>query len=196
MKYRAAVAYSFILSGLLLADPASAIIVVSVEPAFQSVNITDGTAAVGIVADIPEADAIVGWGLDLTLVGISVSIDNVAINEATFVAVFAPDMDGLAGLVPLDSVFGDDILLATITLSLDALGTTDFFLSDDNPDDPTEGFALDPPPVGQFADVDYIGGQIEVVPEPATSALLFMGFMVLLSRKFSLRRAVGIELMD
>jgi hypothetical protein len=160
----------------LAATPAWATITVSVSPANQIVNIADGTATIDIIANIPQADAIVGWGLDLGLLGSSVSVSSIAINDALFDGVAALDGDGLAALVdfPGTPVFSDpgDVLLATITLNLLLEGDTDLLLSDDNDSDLTEGFALAPPPAGAFAEVAYVDGMISVVPEPATACLL------------------------
>ncbi len=173
---------------LLGSSPAEATVVVSLSPANQSVDISDGTATVDIVAVIPQADAIVSWGLDINLLGSSVSVSGSAVNEPTWTAATGVDGDGLAGLVPSPpgtAIWSDpvEILLATVTLSLDSLGTTDLTLSDDNPADLSEGFALDPPPVGAFADVDYVAGSITVTPEPASLALLLLGGVTCLSRR-------------
>ncbi len=176
-------------AGVLLGPaPADATVVVSLSPANQVVPLVDGTATVDIVAVIPEADAIVGWGLDLDLFGTSVSVSGSAINEPTWTAVSGVDGDGLAGLVPTPpgtAIWSDPvaIVLATVTLSLDELGTTDLTLSDDNPADLSEGFALDPPPVGAFADVSYQPGSITVIPEPACLMLLMLGGAACVSRR-------------
>jgi hypothetical protein len=173
---------------LLAAAPAEATVVVSLSPANQVVDIGDGTATVDIIAVIPQADAIVGWGLDLELFGSSVSISGSAVNEPTWTATTGVDPDGLAGLVPLPpgtAIWSDPvaIVLATVTLSLDSLGATNLILSDDNPTDASEGFALDPPPVGEFADVTYVPGSITVTPEPASLVLLLLGGMACVSRR-------------
>lgn len=173
----------------VLATPAQATILVSIEPANQVVDIIDGTATVDIVAVIPQADAVVSWGLDLDLLaGTSVSFQSAMVNAPTWTAVASVDLDGLAGLAPTPPgapIWSDpaSILLATVTLSLDSLGVTSLGLSDNNPADLSEGFALDPPPVGAFANVNYVGATIEVVPEPtAMSLLLFAGSMVMIRR--------------
>ncbi|GJM24878.1 MAG: hypothetical protein DHS20C16_12930 [Phycisphaerae bacterium] len=173
---------------LLAAAPAKATVVVSLSPANQSVDIGDGTASVDIIAVIPQADAVVGWGLDLDLFGSSVSIGGASVNEPTWTAVSGTDLDGLAGLVPFSpgtAIWSDPvaIVLATVTLSLDSLGTTNLTLSDDNPADLSEGFALDPPPVGEFADVTYEPGSITVTPEPASLVFLLLGGMACVSRR-------------
>ena len=133
---------------------------------------------IDIVADIP--DAVVAWGLDLTIEdAIVLSPVGDPVIGPLWIAGYAPDGDGLAGLTYPSSVVGNDILLATITFSADAVGETDLLLSDDNPpphlsppNDLTEGFGLDPT---GFAEVTYQPGHVEVVPEPATLILLAFG---------------------
>ncbi|HRX87501.1 MAG TPA: PEP-CTERM sorting domain-containing protein [Phycisphaerae bacterium] len=165
---------------LIASAPALATIQVALLPASQTVNIADGTTTVDIVAVIPQADAIVSWGLDLGLSGTSVSYAGATVGPA-WTPTTGADGDAFAGLAPTppgSAIWSDPtaILLATVTLSLDSLGVTDLVLSDDNPADLTEGFALNPPPVGAFADVVYTGGTVNVViPEPASLALLALG---------------------
>ena len=60
-----------------------------------------------------------------------------------------------------------------------SLGSTDLMLSDNSPDDLTEGFAFFP---SGFAEVDYHGGTVTVVPEPASILLLAMGGLMLRRR--------------
>lgn len=162
-----------------LGGPAGATILVSFDPPSHDVVLDAGTATVDLVADIPETDAIVGWGLDLTIAGSSAALDSIAINEALFDAVFAPDGDGLAALVPQDSLWGDDIVLATLTFSLIELGPA-VLTASATPDDPTEGFPRDPA-VGGFAEVTYDTGLINVIPEPA-GLLLFAAFLLVRRR--------------
>ncbi len=186
--FMGAIATALVAGVLLGPAPAEATVVVSLSPANQVVPITNGTATVDIVAIIPQSDAIVGWGLDLDLLGLSVSVAGSAVNEPTWTAVSGADADGLAGLVPTPpgtAIWSDpvSIVLATVTFSLDSLGTTDLNLSDDNPSDLSEGFALDPPPVGAFADVTYQPGSITVTPEPASLMMLLLGGVACVSRR-------------
>jgi hypothetical protein len=167
--------------------PARAEITVFFDPAFQTVNIADGTASVDIVALVPEEDAIVSWGLDMDVFGSSVSISVAEVNALMFDPVTGLDGDPFAGLVPPEdgSVWGDPIpiVLATVTLSLDSEGMSTLSLSDNNPADLTEGFALNPPPAGAFAGVVYETGAINVVPEPTVAALLGLASAALLRRR-------------
>jgi len=165
-----------LLAGLLV-SPALATVMVSVQPAYQEPWLVWGTTTANIVADIPENEAIVGWGLDLGLVGTSVSIANVDI-ALPFDAAPTHDGDGLAGLLmPPASVFGNGVVLATITLTLNHLGDT-LLVPSYTANDLSEGLAL---ASGGFAQVQFVNGLVHVVPEPASLALL--GLVALLRRR-------------
>lgn len=165
----------------LLASPGLADILVSVDPAYQEVNIAAGTATVDLLADIPEADAIIAFGMDLDVLGGSVSFADFTPGPLFNAPAGTPDGDGIAGFItPFDDpVWGGGVVLGTATLSLDALG-----LSGLTPGatvgDLTEGFALVAP--GEFATAVYTGGEINVVPEPAALALLALSALVLRRR--------------
>ena len=165
----------------LLAGPALAgVIEVSISPVFQVVPLSNGTATIDILADIPEDVAIEGFGIDLTIGGamnVSYTALDVVIGPL-FDQAFAPDGDGLAGLVqPPAQVWGTDILLATITLQLNAVGLASLTPGDSNPwpgtGDLTEGFIN-----GGFVPVNYTAGAIQVTPEPASLALLALGLVL------------------
>lgn len=179
MRMKAVACAALLLSAL--ASPALATIVVSIEPSYQQVLLSAGTATVDIVADIPENEAIIGFGIDLGLVGSSVLIDSVAVNGPPPAGPFDPlptnDGDDLAGMIfPPGVLFGEDVLLATVTLSLEELGLTNLVPSH-TLGDLTEGF----PMVEGFAPVEYMPGSIDVIPEPASLALL--GVLALLRRR-------------
>lgn len=183
MVCKSKIVCAVLLVGFLAASPAAATITVYVDPPDKTVLLSEGTTTVDITADIPMEDAIVGWGMDLDLLGTSVSIANIAIGPLFDAAISNPDGDGLAALVPLGSLYGTDLLLATVTFNLNHLGSTGLVPNDDNPPDLTEGFALNPPPAGAFATVIYCCGAINVVPEPASLVLLALGGLVVLRRR-------------
>jgi len=153
---------------------ASATIVVDLDP-FNAVIPNPGqTVTIDIWADIPEAEAIVGWGMDADTFDWNIAtILGVTINTALFDPVTTPDGDGLGGLVPPGgSVWGNHVVLATLEVMGNNVGTTDLFMWDDNPSDLTEGFAIDPAMGGGFASVSYLSGIVTVLPEPASLGLL------------------------
>lgn len=174
---------SALLIGLMV-SPAIADIAVSLVPQDSVVELSGGPFTIDIVADIPEADKCVGWGLDLTILDplIADFTGSIVIGPSWTPA--APsenkDSDGLAGLAFPDGVFGDDILLATVEFQPLAYGTTGLELSDDYPADLTEGFALW---ASGFATVNYGVGSISVIPEPATLTLLVLGGLAALRRR-------------
>ena len=163
----------------LLVSPATAEIMVTMDPAASAVNIADGTAAVEIWADIPVEDAIVGFGFDADLTGTSAAFGGFAYNAALFMEMPDGDGDGIQGLVPLPGVVSGNVLLGEMTFSLVELGLTDVAFSA-TPGDLNEGFALETP--GEFAAVTYCGGCINVVPEPTALALLALGALALRRR--------------
>lgn len=170
-----------------LATPAWAAIDVYLAPV-DSYTTVGGTVAVDILADIPVGEPIVGWGLDLS---VDLPVGHVVAGSVVigplFDAVPTADGDDLAGYVHLDSLSGNGVLLATVTLMGDVLGDTPLTLGDNNafphvapPADLTEGFGLDPT---GFADVNYTGGVLHVIPEPATFALLVLGGLAVARRR-------------
>ncbi|MCG8408324.1 MAG: PEP-CTERM sorting domain-containing protein [Phycisphaerales bacterium] len=169
-----------LMAGFLATSSATATIVVSFDPPTQTVG-TGDVFTVDIVASIPENDATIGWGLDFDIA------DLLLVTQTATPPVIGPswdaagtlDGDGLAGLAPTPPGTGiwdanNPILLATIELQADLIneGVTALLLSDNNPADLTEGFALEPPPAGVFANVTYEPGEVTVIPEPTTLTLL------------------------
>jgi hypothetical protein len=163
---------------LLAAGIASAAqVTVRVEPPLTIVPIFD-TFTVDLVADITVP--VLGWGLDIDLSDPAVaSVVGLPAIGGEWVPASSSDGDGLAGVAFPSSVQGADILLATITYSADALGVTDL-IPGVTPGDLTEGFALDP---DGFATLELIGGQVFVLPEPATLLLLGVAGGFLVSRR-------------
>jgi len=163
--------------GMLGLASASADIVVNFAPIDAVVPGVNGTAQVEIWANIPEADAILGWGLDVVVTDPFAAVTAVQINEALFNAAAAYDGDGLAGLAFPDCVWGDHVTLATITYTGLANGVT-AVATGTTAGDLTEGFALCD--VG-FATFINAAGTV-TVPEPATLVLLALAGLALRRR--------------
>jgi hypothetical protein len=159
----------------LLASPALAGIVVSFNPLSQNWD-GGGNALVDIVANIPEADAIIGWGLDLGLSGNPAALTGPPVIGPLFDPAFAPDLDGLAGLVPPPgTVSGPQVLLASLSLHTANPNATTYLDASYTVGDLTEGLMTE----NGFADVQFVQGVIK--PEPGSLALL--GLLVLLRRR-------------
>ena len=167
--------------GMLGLASASADIMVDLDPWDAYVSDVGQTVMVCIVADIPEADAIVGWGMDLIVDDPAIAdVTDVTINTALFNAVETPDGDYLGGLAFPECVWGEDILLATVEFTGYAVGWTYVWPWDDNPDDLTEGFALCET---GFATVSYGTGFVTVLPEPASLSLLAVCGLLAIRRR-------------
>lgn len=161
--------------------PATAGVVVGFNPVTSTVNVGD-IFTVEIVATIDVGTPIVGWGMDLNVINplIAVPTGNVTIG-GDWDGVYAPDGDQLAGLAFPIGITGYTVL-AEVEFQALAVGVTPI-LGSHTDGDFTEGFALQPPPQGAFADVTYETGSIEVLPEPATLVLLALGGLALIRRR-------------
>ena len=165
----------------LLVSPAFASVVVSFNPTTSNVHQGD-VFWVDIVANIPANEPIVGWGFDLNIAN-----PLIADRTATPVTIgplwtpaFSADSDPYSALAFSSGVTGASVLLAQVEFhAIAASGSTALTIST-TPGDLTEGFALMPPPTGQFAQVTYLPGAI-VIPEPAS--LLLLGLTALLRRR-------------
>ncbi len=165
---------SVLLIGLLV-SPALATIVVSFNPPTQPWS-PSGDATVDIVANISQDEAIIGWGLDLGISGDPASVVGAPVIGPLFTPAFAPDGDGLAGLVPPpDTVFGAQVVLATVALHTATQGVT-LLDASYTPSDLTEGFMTEN---GFTPDVTFVQGTI--TPEPAS--LLLLALVGLLRRR-------------
>ena len=127
---------------------------------------------VDLLADIPEEDAIIGWGLDLVYDNTQMSWDSLFIGPA-WNQVYGLDADGFGGLAvfPPGLIWGDDILLATLDFHCLDVGFSTLDLAVTS-GDLTEGFLL---PTGGFADWTSTPANITQTPEPATLFLIGTG---------------------
>jgi len=174
-----------LLLGLLISPAVAGTITVTIDPVSQYVPYP-GTAQVEIRATIAQEDALYGWGIDLGLSNGNVSFTDadVVINQLLFDPATSHDGDGLAALVqPPATVWGTNILLATVYLTLNAEGMTLLTPGDSNPaplfnGDLFEGFT----DAQGFVPVNYTGGVI-YTPEPAALSLLALGALALLRRR-------------
>ncbi|GEM_PF-554429 len=181
---KCSVLMAVVAAGMLVAS-ASATIMVDFDPFDAYIPGVGDTIQINIIADIPESEAIVGWGMDAVVDDPAIAdITGVTVNGALFDPVTTPDGDGLGGLVPLGgNVWGNGVILATLDVTGFAEGWTSIFSWDDNPSDLTEGFAIDPALGGGFADVNYLTGFVTVLPEPASLTLLALAGLLAVRRR-------------
>jgi hypothetical protein len=180
MVRKTGIAVAALMVGLLAASPANADFTVDIRATIEN--------------DVP----IVGWGIDIWAEETAVG----AVFGPDWLDVGAQDPDphdptvalNLQGITvwpePDNGVTGPGILLATVTFT--GVGdATSLILGDHHPPDDNEGFVVEPPPAGVFADVLYDDITPEdpntftvyVFPEPTSLALLAMGGLVALRRR-------------
>jgi PEP-CTERM motif-containing protein len=155
--------------------PAQATIVLEFNPSDIEVEVCD-IFFVDLVADIPESDAIVGWGLDLLYDPTQMSWDSLIIGPDWTPPDSGTTDDGLAGFLPFafppaDPVWGNDIILATLDFHCLDVGFSTLDLAV-TLGDRTEGFMKADK---TFADWTSTPANITQTPEPATFFLMGTG---------------------
>jgi len=169
---------------LLICTLVAALACVNVMPAEATISLEFNPSAivvdpcdiffVDLVADIPQQDAILGWGLDLVYDDTQMEWTSLIIGPDWMPLPPPPATDdGFGALLPYAGfpISGDDILLAT--LDFHCLGPGFSWLDVDvTPGDPTEGFLL---PTGLFAEWTSTPLAVTQTPEPATLFLIGTG---------------------
>jgi hypothetical protein len=177
--------------GLLVSTPALGNIMLTWDPPECAVPV-GGFVDLSIYANIPEADAVISWGLDLYFNEAVVAVSNVAYGPLWY-EFYAPTPDpddplnvdlnfAATCLYPPAGVWGASVLLATITFAVDPglVECTHLVLGAHQPPDQNEGFLRNPPPTCFFVPFEATEGCI--IPEPASLALLGLGLLLVRRR--------------
>ncbi|MGD8451075.1 MAG: hypothetical protein PVJ57_04600 [Phycisphaerae bacterium] len=164
-----------VLAGLFCVMPASADVIVRLEPAHPVVVVGE-SVSVDIMATFDEP--VTAWGLDLTNAEPTYAAwTATSIGDDWDKPLETLDGDGLAGLRFPSGISGD-VLLATLTFEGLTEGETLLTLSSGPEED--EGILL---ASGSMADVQFTSATLTVVPEPATASLLLSALFLLPRRR-------------
>jgi MYXO-CTERM domain-containing protein len=167
--HRLALAFAVSVASALAASEASALSVVRFLP--ESMEVLPGAPFdLYVLGDL--STPIVGFGLDVSFDPSRASQVGTPAIGPSWVAVFAADGDGLAGVAFPSGVAGFGVLLATLRLEPIALGPLQIEASI-TPGDLSEGFAL---AGAGFDDVVLQGITLQVVvPETSSLGLALLG---------------------
>lgn len=162
---------------LLWGGVAQATVALHFTPGTKNVAV-GSTFTMDLRADVPSADALVGWGATLLYDPSLVRLDGVSFGPLWDSALYAGG-DTLVTLLlpsptsPDPGASGQELQLAQLTFSCLGLGTSGLGLSID-PLDPIQGFMKFD---GNYAELEIVDGVINqvAVPEPGTLLLLLTG---------------------
>jgi len=140
------------------------------------------TIEVTIIADIPEP--VIAWGLDVVVSDDAVlELSEPPTIGSAWAPASTPDGDQLGGLAFPTAVSGDDVVLASLTYFAVSIGEADLMV-EVTPDDPTEGFGLDPT---GFAATSFVPATVIVTPEPRTLWLIVVAGTLAVCRSDPIR---------
>lgn len=162
----------------------SALIEVTVNTSETTIPEIGQEFQITIVADIDEASAIIGWGLDLVYDEDYLEIAGPVVvgNYWQPVSSSVGDGDGMSGLAFPNAISGKNIVLFVITMKAIQQGTTEISVNFDDVED-FEGFWLNGSYNGPASDVSYVSQSVTILPEPTTVVLLGSGLLIFMKRR-------------